>query len=163
MRQRAIIAMALALHPELLIADEPTTALDVVIQRGIIQLLKDVNKDFNTTIMLITHDMAVHGEIADRIAIMYAGKIMEVGPAAKIFGEPLHPYTRLLNASVPFIGEKKKLVGISGLPPDLRNPPPGCRFHPRCPFSIRGKCDAYEPALKEAGQDRLVACHLYSE
>lgn len=161
MRQRAVIAMALALHPELLIADEPTTALDVVVQRGIIQLLKDINKDFGTTIILITHDMAVHGEIADRNAVMYAGKIVEVGSSEKIFSEPLHPYTRFLISSIPYIGEKRKLLGIPGLPPDLRNPPPGCRFHPRCPFYMRGKCDTRTPALIEVGQDRMVACYLY--
>jgi len=161
MRQRVIIAMSLILNPKLLIADEPTTALDVVVQRGIIQLLKEINMKFGTTVLLITHDMAVHAQIVDRLAIMYAGKIVEVGPVKEMFEKPLHPYTQLLIASIPRAGEKRKLAGIPGLPPDLRNPPPGCMFHPRCPFMIQGKCDRVEPVLQEVAINRKVACHLY--
>jgi peptide/nickel transport system ATP-binding protein len=161
MRQRVIIAMSLFLNPKLLIADEPTTALDVVVQRGILQLLKDINKNFGTTILLITHDMAVHAQIVDRLAIMYAGKIVEVGPVKDIFERPLHPYTQLLIASIPRAGEKRRLAGIPGLPPDLRNPPPGCMFHPRCPLRIQGKCERVEPALRQVSNERKVACHLY--
>jgi peptide/nickel transport system ATP-binding protein len=161
MRQRVIIAMSLFLNPKLLIADEPTTALDVVVQRGILQLLKDINKKFGTTILLITHDMAVHAQIVDRLAIMYAGKIVEVGPVKDIFEKPLHPYTQLLIASIPRVGEKRRLAGIPGLPPDLRNPPPGCMFHPRCPLRIQGKCERVEPALRQVSNERKVACHLY--
>lgn len=161
MRQRVIIAMSLFLNPKLLIADEPTTALDVVVQRGILQLLKDINKKFGTTILLITHDMAVHAQIVDRLAIMYAGKIVEVGPVKDIFEKPLHPYTQLLIASIPRAGEKRRLAGIPGLPPDLRNPPPGCMFHPRCPLRIQGKCERVEPALRQVSNERKVACHLY--
>jgi peptide/nickel transport system ATP-binding protein len=161
MRQRVIIAMSLFLNPKLLIADEPTTALDVVVQRGILQLLKDINKKFGTTILLITHDMAVHAQIVDRLAIMYAGKIVEVGPVKDIFEKPLHPYTQLLIASIPRAGEKRRLAGIPGLPPDLRNPPPGCMFHPRCPLRIQGKCERVEPALRQVLNERKVACHLY--
>lgn len=161
MRQRVIIAMSLILNPKLLIADEPTTALDVVVQRGIIQLLKEINMKFGTTILLITHDMAVHAQIVDRLAIMYAGKIVEIGPVKEMFEKPLHPYTQLLIASIPRAGEKRKLAGIPGLPPDLRNPPPGCMFHPRCPFMIQGKCDRVEPVLQQVAINRKVACHLY--
>jgi peptide/nickel transport system ATP-binding protein len=161
MRQRVIIAMSLFLNPKLLIADEPTTALDVVVQRGILQLLRDINKKFGTTILLITHDMAVHAQIVDRLAIMYAGKIVEVGPVKDIFEKPLHPYTQLLIASIPRAGEKRRLAGIPGLPPDLRNPPPGCMFHPRCPLRIQGKCERVEPALRQVSNERKVACHLY--
>jgi len=161
MRQRVIIAMSLILNPKLLIADEPTTALDVVVQRGIIQLLKEINMKFGTTILLITHDMAVHAQIVDRLAIMYAGKIVEIGPVKEMFEKPLHPYTQLLIASIPRAGEKRKLAGIPGLPPDLRNPPPGCMFHPRCPFMIQGKCDRAEPVLQQVAVNRKVACHLY--
>jgi peptide/nickel transport system ATP-binding protein len=161
MRQRVIIAMSLFLNPKLLIADEPTTALDVVVQRGILQLLKDINKKFGTTILLITHDMAVHAQIVDRLAIMYAGKIVEVGPVKDIFEKPLHPYTQLLIASIPRAGEKRRLAGIPGLPPDLRNPPPGCMFHPRCPLRIQGRCERVEPALRQVSNERKVACHLY--
>lgn len=161
MRQRVIIAMSLFLNPKLLIADEPTTALDVVVQRGILQLLRDINKKFGTTILLITHDMAVHAQIVDRLAIMYAGKIVEVGTVKDIFERPLHPYTQLLIASIPRAGEKRRLAGIPGLPPDLRNPPPGCMFHPRCPLRIQGKCERVEPALRRVSNERKVACHLY--
>ena len=161
MRQRTIIAMAIALSPELLIADELTTALDVVIQRGILQLLLDIKRRLGSSIVLITHDMAVHAEVADRLAIMYAGKIVEVSDAKSMFGEPLHPYARALISAIPSIKGKKKLVGVSGLPPDLRYPPPGCRFHPRCPNAIAGKCDAKEPELAEVEPGRFIACHLY--
>lgn len=161
MRQRVIIAMSLILNPKLLIADEPTTALDVVVQRGIIQLLKEINMKFGTTVLLITHDMAVHAQIVDRLAIMYAGKIVEIGPVKEMFEKPLHPYTQLLIASIPRAGEKRKLAGIPGLPPDLRNPPPGCMFHPRCPFMIQGKCVRVEPVLQQVAINRKVACHLY--
>jgi len=161
MRQRVVIAMALALNPKLIIADEPTTALDVVTQRGIIQMLKDINKDFGTTLLLVTHDMAIHAEITDRIAIMYAGKILEIGLTNKVFSEPLHPYTRLLISSIPRLGSKQRLVGISGFPPDLRDPPPGCRFHPRCPF-VMDICRKIEPSLLKFDLERFVACHLYS-
>jgi len=160
MRQRVIIAMSLILNPRLLIADEPTTALDVVVQRGIIQLLKEINKKFGTTILLITHDMAVHAQLVDRLAIMYAGKIVEIGSVFDVFKKPLHPYTELLIDSIPRIGEKKRLTGIMGLPPDLGNPPPGCVFHPRCPFKVSGKCEVVEPSLKQVSKNRWVACHL---
>jgi len=162
MKQRVVISLAMALNPSLLIADEPTTALDVVNQRMVLDTLVELRKQFNTTIILITHDMAVHAEVTDRIAIMYAGKIVEVGDTYSIFREPLHPYTRMLIESIPVIGAEKKLKGISGQPPDLVQPPEGCRFHPRCPYAIKGLCDKVQPELIPVGE-RLVACHLYAK
>lgn len=162
MRQRAIIAMAIALKPELLIADEPTTALDVVVQRGILQLLSEIREKYGTSIILITHDMAVHAEIVDRLAIMYAGKIVEMGDVKSVFRDPLHPYTQVLIKSIPSVEHKRKLMGIKGLPPDLKNPPSGCRFHPRCPHKFK-PCGVYEPPLVEIKPNRYVACHLYGD
>ena len=161
MRQRVIIAMAMALNPKLIIADEPTTALDVVVQRGIIQLLADIKEKLKTSIILITHDMAVHAELVDRLAVMYAGKIVEIGKVDDLFSDPLHPYSKALISAIPSIKEKKKLRGLPGFPPDLRNPPPGCRFHPRCPYAM-DVCRREEPPLLDVG-GRLVACHLYGE
>ncbi len=160
MRQRVIIAMAIALNPELIVADEPTTALDVVVQRGILQMLSDIRRKFGSSIIIITHDMAAQAEIVDRLAIMYAGKIVEAGSVGKLFEEPLHPYTQALTSAIPSIKGKRQLSGLSGLPPDLRKPPAGCRFHPRCPKIIYNKCEIEEPELIDAEKDRLVACHL---
>lgn len=161
MRQRVVIAMAMALNPELIIADEPTTALDVVVQRGILQLLRDIRSKLKASVIMITHDMAAQAQIVDRLAIMYAGKIVEIGDANDLFNDPLHPYSRALISAIPSISEKKKLKGVPGFPPDLRSPPPGCRFYPRCPHRIPGKCNVDEPRLIEVKNDRLVACHLY--
>mgnify|MGYP001116756734 CR=1 FL=1 len=160
MRQRVIIAMAIALNPELVVADEPTTALDVVVQRGILQMLSEIRWKFGSSIVVITHDMAAQAEIVDRLAIMYAGKIVEAGGVKEVFDEPLHPYTHALISSVPSIKVKKELLGLSGLPPDLRNPPSGCYFHPRCSKSIRNRCEIEEPEFVEIEKDRFVACHL---
>ncbi len=159
MRQRVIIAMAIALNPRLVVADEPTTALDVVVQRGIIQLLRDVRERLGSSIILITHDMAVHAELVDRLAIMYAGKMVEIGSVDRVFGEPLHPYARALIDAIPSIRGDKELRGLPGFPPDLRNPPPGCRFAPRCPYRME-VCGRVEPRLVRV-DDRLVACHMY--
>lgn len=161
MRQRVIIAMSIALAPSLIIADEPTTALDVIVQRGIIQLLKDIKDKLNASLILISHDMAVQAQISDKIAVMYAGKIVEIGKVNEVFHKPLHPYTKALISAVPVIKSDKAIAGIPGRPPSLRDPPPGCRFHPRCPNAIQGKCDAKEPMLIEIGNDRVVACHIY--
>ena len=161
MRQRVVIAMAMALNPELIIADEPTTALDVVVQRGILQLLRDIRSKLKASVIMITHDMAAQAQIVDRLAIMYAGKIVEIGDANDLFNDPLHPYSRALISAIPSISEKKKLKGVPGFPPDLRSPPPGCRFYPRCPHRIPGKCNVDEPRLIEVKNGRLVACHLY--
>lgn len=162
MKQRTLIALSLIMNPEILIADEPTTALDVVSQRGVMNILRDLKDQRGTSIILITHDMAVQAELSDRVAIMYAGKIVEVGPTGEIYNEPLHPYTRLLIESIPSLGDEKPRKSIEGIPPDLVNPPKGCRFHPRCPFYIPGKCDTQEPMLIQASSGRSVACLLYS-
>jgi peptide/nickel transport system ATP-binding protein len=162
MKQRTLIALSLIMNPEILIADEPTTALDVVSQRGVMNILRDLKDQRGTSIILITHDMAVQAELSDRVAIMYAGKIVEVGPTEEIYNEPLHPYTRLLIESIPSLGDEKPRKSIEGIPPDLVNPPKGCRFHPRCPFYVPGKCDTQEPMLIQASSGRSVACLLYS-
>jgi len=161
MKQRVVIGMALILNPEILIADEPTTALDVVVQREILELLRHIKEKLGKTVILISHDMAVQAEITDRIAIMYAGKIVEMGDTMDIFKQPLHPYTELLISSIPVIGRKMRLKGIPGFPPDLRKLPKGCRFMPRCPKAMRGTCDEIEPSLIPIEKRREVACFLY--
>ena len=159
MKQRVIIAMAIALKPSLIIADEPTTALDVVVQKGILQLLRRLKDDYGMTVILVSHDMAAHAQIADRVAIMYAGKIVEIGPVYDLFEDPLHPYTRGLIAAIPMIG-RKYIKGIPGLAPSPLNWPPGCRFHPRCPQAM-DICDEVEPPMREVRLGRWIACHLY--
>jgi len=160
MKQRVIIASSIALNPRLIVADEPTTALDVVVQRGILQTLYEIKNSLGASIVLITHDMAVHAEIDDRLMVMYAGKVAELGSVYDIFEDPLHPYSDILMSAIPAIGEKKEIKGISGRPPSLLNPPKGCRFHPRCPH-VMEICRREEPLLKEVGPGRFVACHLH--
>jgi oligopeptide/dipeptide ABC transporter ATP-binding protein len=159
MRQRAMIAMGLANEPSLLIADEPTTALDVTVQAQIIQLMKQLNRELGTAMMLITHNMALVASLCQRVVVMYAGRIVEEGPVEQIFNSPQHPYTWSLLRSVPRVDEARKdrLVSIRGLPPDLVNPPPGCKFHPRCPFVI-DRCRVDEPSLGEVGVDQVARC-----
>jgi peptide/nickel transport system ATP-binding protein len=166
MRQRVTIAIALALGPELIILDEPTTALDVVVQREILQQLDALKHDFGFAVLFITHDLSLLLEFADRIAIMYAGEIVESAPAQALRESPQHPYTRGLMASFPpLTGPKTRLVGIPGSPPDLNDMPTGCRFHPRCPLCVPEE-PLYEkqvnerPRLRELGPQHLVACHL---
>lgn len=161
MRQRIVIALSLLLKPKIVLADEPTTGLDVVVQRGILQTLVEKIKGYGSTLVVVSHDMGVHTMIADRIAIMYAGKVVEVGSVDKIIEEPLHPYTKGLLESLPRIGDKSLRKGIPGMPPDLRSPPPGCRFHPRCPYAM-DICRREEPPLTSMETGRLVACWLYS-
>ncbi len=161
MRQRAVIAIALALNPELIIMDEPTTALDVVVQKQILQEIKDLRDQFGFSILFITHDLSLLVEISDRIGIMYAGKFVESGPAQAIFSNPKHPYTERLMNSFPTIhGPRRELLGIPGAPPDLIDPPGGCRFHPRCEHAIEGHCEYIIPELIQIGDHRDVACHL---
>ena len=159
MRQRAMIAMGLANEPSLLIADEPTTALDVTVQAQIIQLMKQLNRELGTAMMLITHNMALVASLCQRVVVMYAGRIVEEGPVDQIFRSPQHPYTWSLLRSVPRVDEARKdrLVSIKGLPPDLSNPPPGCKFHPRCPFVI-DRCKIEEPPLGEVDVDQVARC-----
>lgn len=161
MRQRAVIAIALALNPELIIMDEPTTALDVVVQKQILQEIKDLREQFGFSILFITHDLSLLVEISDRIGIMYAGKFVEAGPAREIFSNPQHPYTdRLMNSFPTVHGPRRELLGIPGAPPDLIDPPAGCRFHPRCELAIAGECERIVPSLIRIGNHRDVACHL---
>ena len=159
MRQRVVIALATILKPKVILADEPTTALDVVVQRGVLQLLRRVQKELRNTLVVVTHDMGVHAQIADRMIIMYAGKVVEIGPVDKVFEEPLHPYTKYLIQSLPKIGDKTLRKGIPGKPPSLENPPPGCRFYPRCP-RVMDVCKVEEPEMVEVEPMHYVACHL---
>ncbi len=161
MKQRVVIAMALALNPKLLIADEPTTALDVVVQAQIMNLLKRLKKELNMSLILISHDLSIIAEMADKVAIMYAGKIVELGRAEDIFLNPKHPYTSGLISSVPRLRGEKKLTWIPGQPPDLISPPPGCRFHPRCPECM-DVCRKEEPPMIEVEPGHYVACWLYA-
>ena len=162
MRQRVIIAMALINDPEFLIADEPTTALDVTVQNQILDLLRERVQERNLSMLYITHNLGVAREIADRIYIMYAGEIVEVGRTEEIFDDPLHPYTRGLLDSIPKLTGFKG-TGIDGQIPDYTDPPSGCRFHPRCPAAIEGTCDAGSVEDYRVGGDRTVACHLYED
>jgi peptide/nickel transport system ATP-binding protein len=166
MRQRVIIAMALALGPELLIMDEPTTALDVVVQREILQQVQDLKRDLGFSVLFITHDLSLLIEFADRIAIMYAGEIVETAPSARLRANPQHPYTRgLMESFPPLTGPRQRLVGIPGSPPDLADPPSGCRFHPRCPLCVPDgpayrKQTTERPLLRRIEQEHYAACHL---
>jgi peptide/nickel transport system ATP-binding protein len=160
MVQRVAIAGAITMQPPVLIADEPTTALDVVTQRSILQELVSIRDKFGSAIMLITHDMGVMAQIADRLAVMYAGCIVEVGPVREIFADPLHPYTKkLINAIPKESGER--LIGLGGESPNIWHQPPGCRFHPRCEFAME-RCSTQVPALIDQDSTRKVACHLFS-
>lgn len=163
LRQRVMIAIALAGNPSMVIADEPTTALDVTIQAQIIDLLKELQKDFNTSILLITHDFGVVSQLADRVAVMYAGKIVEAGTLKQIIEKPLHPYTELLIHSIPGIKVKKgeRLKTIEGQVPNPLNFPSGCRFNPRCPYATE-RCKNEEPPTIEI-EGRAVSCFLRSE
>jgi peptide/nickel transport system ATP-binding protein len=159
MRQRVAIALATVFHPRLIIADEPTTALDVVVQRGVLQMIQDIQALSNNTVLLVTHDMAVHANVADRVMIMYAGRIAEEAPTEIIFNAPLHPYTQHLIHSLPMIGERSNKVSLRGAPPNLANPPSGCRFHERCPY-VMDICRTEVPELVSVRDGHRVACHL---
>jgi peptide/nickel transport system ATP-binding protein len=165
MRQRVVIALALAAQPRLIIADEPTTALDVSIQAQIIALIRRICRDEGTAVMLVTHDMGVIAETADRVAVMYAGRIVEIGPTADILSRPRHPYTRGLMGSIPSVGvERERLEQIDGAMPRLSAIPAGCAFHPRCPVALP-RCSQERPDLRAAEHDTspvLAACWLAS-
>jgi peptide/nickel transport system ATP-binding protein len=160
MKQRVCIAMAIALHPSLVIADEPTSALDVVVQRVVAQTLLDVKEELHMSMILIGHDMGLQAQLVDRIAVMYAGNMMEIAPVEDIFAKPLHPYTQLLIEAIPSIAERKPLKVTEGLTHDLRNPPPGCVFHLRCPY-VMDRCREEAPVLRELAPKHFVACHLH--
>ncbi|MCP5151830.1 MAG: ABC transporter ATP-binding protein [Ectothiorhodospiraceae bacterium] len=163
MRQRVMIAMALACRPRLLIADEPTTALDVTIQAQILELVRGLRSELGTAVLLITHDMGVIADMADRVLVMYAGRVVEEAPVDALFDAPAHPYTRLLLRSIPLVGTRQpRLPVIDGTPPTPAAYPPGCRFHPRCPRAV-DRCAAEAPALESFGTARRVACWVAAD
>ncbi len=162
MRQRALIAMALAANPRLLVADEPGTALDVVVQAQTLKLMRELKDKLGLSMIMISHDLSIIAETCEKVAIMYAGRIVEYGDAEAIFSEPLHPYTQGLIKAFPSIkGERVRLTSIPGMPPDLLHPPPACRFNPRCPY-VMDVCKHIDPPLEKVGKgDHWAACHLY--
>jgi oligopeptide transport system ATP-binding protein len=157
-----MIAMALACDPRLIIADEPTTALDVTVQAQILALLKDLTRETNSALILITHDLGVVARYADRVAVMYGGRIVESAPAGELYSNPQHPYTRGLMNSIPGLdgSPQSRLITIEGQPPDLANLPPGCAFAPRCPHASN-VCHDQKPALEQIAEHHLRACHGY--
>ncbi len=158
MRQRAVIAMALASNPDVIIADEPTTALDVIVQDRILAQLDEIRKRLDMSVIYISHDVGVIAEVSDRVGVMYAGKLVEIGPTAAIFKSPHHPYTAALMSAFPRLhGEKQELLIVPGEPPNLLSPPPGCRFHPRCPYATE-LCQKQEPLLEPFESTHLAAC-----
>jgi len=161
MRQRAMIAMALALNPKLVILDEPTTALDVIVQAQVLDWIKDVQQKMRLATILISHDLSIIAKICDRVAIFYAGKVVEYTDVKSLFREPIHPYSQGLMRSFPSTrGPKKRLESVSGFPPDLIDPPSGCRFHPRCELGSGDKCRREDPGMVEVRPGHYVACHL---
>lgn len=158
MRQRAIIALATFMSPNVVLADEPTTALDVVVQRGILMMLTRLQRQFKNTLVIVSHDMGVHYQITDRMGIMYSGSFVELGKTSDIFEEPLHPYTKMLIGALPRVGDKSQKIGIPGRPPSLKNPPAGCRFAERCPQAT-DKCRQAVPEFREIKPGRYAACH----
>jgi peptide/nickel transport system ATP-binding protein len=162
MRQRVTIALATILWPRLIFADEPTTALDVVVQRGVVQLLKEIQEKEGSTIVLITHDLGVHANLATRIAVLYAGRLVEEGDTHTILKNPQHPYTQYLIQSLPDLDARSERLSIPGRPPALDNPPGGCRFHTRCPHMIE-QCRTIDPEIIELSPGHRAACHLLTE
>ena len=160
MKQRVVIAIALACNPELLIADEPTTALDVTVQAQVLEMIGGLKEEYNTAMLLITHDLGIVAETCDTVGIMYAGEIVEMGSLEQIFDHTAHPYTKGLFASIPKLDEDvARLSPIAGLMPDPANLPEGCKFHPRCPYASAA-CKAQPPELRDMGEGHLVRCHL---
>jgi peptide/nickel transport system ATP-binding protein len=159
MKQRACIAIAISLRPKVIIADEPTSALDVVVQKQVMETLARVQKELDASVLLVGHDMGLVAQFVDRLGVMYAGKLVEVSPVRDIFTKPLHPYTQMLIASLPSLEHKGSFRGIPGLTPLLRDLPPGCAFHPRCPQAL-DRCRTEAPQFKEAQPDSWAACHL---
>jgi peptide/nickel transport system ATP-binding protein len=160
-RQRIGIARALATGPRVVIGDEPVSALDVSIQAQVVNILEDLKDEFGLTLIIIAHDLAVIRHIADRVAVMYLGEIVELGDAAEVFARPAHPYTEALLSAIPIpaTGARKLQTKIEGDPPNPISPPPGCRFHTRCPYA-EPRCRTERPAMRETGQGRQVACHF---
>ena len=162
MKQRVCIAIAISLRPRVIIADEPSSALDVVVQRQVMETLRRVQEDLEASVILIGHDMGLMAQFADRMGIMYAGRLVEEGSVGDIFSHPQHPYSQLLIASLPSLEKKGVFQGISGFPPSLLDLPPGCVFHPRCPYAME-RCAVEDPVLRLVGPDRSAACHLLEE
>jgi peptide/nickel transport system ATP-binding protein len=160
MKQRVCIAIAISLQPQVIVADEPTSALDVVVQWQVIDTLRQVQGELGAAVVQIGHDMGLMAHSVDRIGVMYAGKLVEVAGVRDLFREPLHPYTQLLIASLPSLDGKDDLQAIAGSPPSLLNPPPGCPFHPRCPY-VKDRCKVVMPPLREIQPGHMAACHLY--
>ncbi|MBZ9921957.1 ABC transporter ATP-binding protein [Mesorhizobium sp. BR1-1-7] len=161
MRQRVCIALATVCRPDFIIADEPTTALDVVVQKDVLIMIRETQRQFGSSMIFVTHDLTVHANIADRLGIMYAGRLVEEGPTAAVFANPLHPYTAHLVASLPRIGNATARTALPGAPPNLAEPPAGCRFHPRCPLAM-DICRREVPALTRLAPDHRVACFAAS-
>lgn len=161
MKQRAVIAMALACNPDIVIADEPATALDVIVQAQVLQLIKMLREKLHLSLILITHDLSIIADVCDKIAVMYAGKIVEYGDIVSVFKEPLHPYTQGLLGAFPNLwSPRTRITSIPGVPPDLLSPPQGCRFHPRCKYAME-ICSKKEPVQwKDSSKDHSVWCHL---
>jgi len=162
MRQRATLALATICRPDFIIADEPTTALDVVVQKQVLGMIRSIQRETGSSVLFVTHDMGVHAHVTDRLAIMYAGRLVEEAATADIFGSPLHPYTRHLISSLPRIGNDAPREGLAGSPPNLADPPAGCRFHPRCPLAS-GICTREVPAMLEVAAGHRVACFAVNE
>lgn len=159
MRQRVTIALSAILHPQIMIADEPTTALDVVVQRGVVQLLRSIQAKFQNTIVMVTHDMGVHANVADRMGVMYAGHMVEEAPTDELFKRPQHPYTQYLINSLPQFGDRSKRDSAPGAPPELSNVPEGCPFHPRCPHAM-DVCRKRNPQFTQVNENHRAACWL---
>jgi peptide/nickel transport system ATP-binding protein len=162
MRQRVTIGLATVCRPEFIIADEPTTALDVVVQKEVLSLIRDVQKEMGSSVVFVTHDMSVHANMADRVGIIYAGRLVEEGPTRQMFFAPKHPYTAHLVASLPRIGDTTQRPALEGRPPSLASPPSGCRFHPRCPLAI-DKCKTDVPPLETVAPDHRTACWRWQD
>jgi|FLYN01.1.fsa_nt_gi peptide/nickel transport system ATP-binding protein len=159
MKQRVCIAIAISLRPKVIIADEPTSALDVVVQRRVMQTLRKVQEELGAAVLLIGHDIGLMAQFADAIGVMYAGKLVEVGPVSDVIAHPQHPYSQLLMESLPSLERKSGFQSVKDLPPSLLNPPPGCVFHPRCPY-VMDRCKTIAPELISTSIDRRAACHL---
>lgn len=159
MRQRVLIALATFLNPRIILADEPTTALDVVVQKDILTMLMSVQKRMKNSMVIVSHDMGVHYQVTNRIGIMYAGQMIEIGPTDEIFSHPKHPYTQMLISALPKVGDNSQKEGIPGTPPNLKNPPIGCRFAPRCKY-VADECRKIRPQMVPVGDKHFAACLL---
>jgi peptide/nickel transport system ATP-binding protein len=162
MRQRVTIGLATVCHPEFIIADEPTTALDVVVQKEVLGLIREIQQSMGSSVVFVTHDMSVHANMADRVGIIYAGRLVEEGPTRQMFFAPKHPYTAHLVASLPRIGDTTQRPALEGRPPNLADPPQGCRFHPRCPLAV-DKCRVEVPPLETVAPDHRTACWRWQD